>query len=992
MIAPFSRCNLLSRFERRLLTYLALIACYCGIGAAAFVEASEPLSPAAALADFALPPGYRIELVASEPQIVDPVAMAFDPQGRLWVVELRDYPFLAAGAKPSSRIRILKDKNHDGVFETASTFADGLLIPTGLQLWGSGAFVTLAGEVAYFPDDDRDGRADKQETWYRGFATENEQLRANHPTLAADGWIYVAGGLRGGQIENLRRPDDAPVSINGRDFAFNPRTGECRAVSGNGQFGLAIDDFGRRFTCSNRNPLIEVMIEQRYLDRNPKLVLPSVVQDAAAAGADSRVFPRSRAMTTSAEHSGQFTAACGVEVDRGDAFICEPTGNLVHREVFNSSGSAMQAVPVERNAEQETEFLTATDEWFRPVNLATGPDGALYVVDLYRAVIEHPEWMPPELRQRPDLLDGVDRGRIYRIVAAGAAANSATEDQSITMDNPAELATLLSHPNASQRETAARRLLEIGGAAAIEPLHEVAARDVSAAGRYLAFSTLEAFGALTPEMLARCLCDQAPEIRALGLQLAEPQLAKSRDLTSQVMQLANDPDPRVRYQTALTSMFLPSTQTHSALCSIAAQDAEDEWTCRAVALAARDQAGPLLIELLNHEPHVQFTPALAHELVTAVVANDDGHQLAAALGSLNNVDQATTRLLLMAANDALQQHGSSLAVTFEIIAEQAPAARQAIDKLFDASLAMLTNDNVPKAERIAEAPVLQLDARPCIAQPLLELLSGNASAPLQVAAINALRSQSNPEIADALLVRFAKQLPTVRRATLDLLTSRPDWAIKLLDAVAAEQIAAGDVDPAHRLQLMQHHDVAVRTAAERLFAAEMKDREEVVRRYQAALELTGDAEQGHAVYAANCASCHRIGVEGIAVGPDIGDASMKTSAQLITDILDPNRAVDANFVNYVALTVDGVGHQGIITSESETGLVLLGADGKPVTFLREDLESLTSGKSLMPEGVEQQIDPQKMADLLAFLKTWRHAAKLRSNRSDGAAAAAAGKK
>ena len=984
MIAPFRRCRSLSRCERHLTTCMALIACCCGIDATAFVEASEPLSPAAALADFVLSPGYRLELVASEPQIVDPVAMAFDAQGRLWVVEMRDYPFLGEGAKPSSRIRILEDKNQDGVFETAGTFADGLLIPTGLQLWGSGAFVTLAGEVAYFPDDDHDGRADKQESWYRGFATENEQLRANHPTLAADGWIYVAGGLRGGQIENLRRPGDAPVSINGRDFAFNPRTGACRAVSGNGQFGLTIDDFGRRFTCSNRNPLIEVMIEQRYLDRNPKLVLPSVVEDAAAAGADSRIFPRSRAMTTSAQHSGQFTAACGVELDRGHAFICEPTGNLVHREVVTPSGSALRAAPLERDAE----FLTATDEWFRPVNLETGPDGALYVVDMYRAVIEHPEWMPPELRDRPDLLDGADRGRIYRIVAADAAANSAGAGQPITTNNPAELAKLLSHPDAWRRATAARRLLEIGGEAAIQPLHEVAATNVNAAGRYLAFSTLEALGAFTPELLSRCLRDPAPEIRALGLQLAEPQFGVSGDLTSQAMQLANDPDPRVRYQTALTSMFLPSTQTLASLRSIAAQDAADEWTCRAVALAARDQAGPLLIDLLNHEPHVKFTPALARELVAAVVASDDGRLLAVALGSLDHVDQATARLLLLAANDALQQRGSSLAASLATVAEQAPAARQTIDKLFDASLAKLTNAVAPEAERIAEAPLLQLDARPGLAQPLLALLSGVNSTPLQVAAIDALRSQSSPEIAALLLARYPEQLPTVRRATLDLLTSRPDWTVQFLAAVAAEQIAAGDVDPARRLHLMQHHDVAVRTAAERLFAAEMKDREEVVRRYQAALELTGDAARGHTVYAANCASCHRIGSEGTAVGPDIGDASMKTSAQLLTDILDPNRAVDANFVNYVALTVDGVGHQGIITFESETGLVLLGPDGKPVTILRDDLESLTSGKSLMPEGVEQQIDPQKMADLLTFLKTWRHAAELRSKRSDDAAAAA----
>jgi putative heme-binding domain-containing protein len=223
---------------------------------------------------------------------------------------------------------------------------------------------------------------------------------------------------------------------------------------------------------------------------------------------------------------------------------------------------------------------------------------------------------------------------------------------------------------------------------------------------------------------------------------------------------------------------------------------------------------------------------------------------------------------------------------------------------------------------------------------------------------------------------FPRQLPTVRRATLDLLTSRPDWTSQLLHAVAIEQIAASDVDPTRRQLLTQHANSALREEAERVFGSLSTNRQAVVQRYHASLDLTGDAQLGRAVFSSNCASCHRISNEGIAVGPDIGDASIKTSLQLLTDILDPNRAVEANFVNYVAITIDGIGHQGIIRSESESGIVLLGADGKSTSILRDDIESLTSGKSLMPEGFEQQIDPQMMAHLLAFLKTWRHAAEL----------------
>jgi putative heme-binding domain-containing protein len=193
-----------------------------------------------------------------------------------------------------------------------------------------------------------------------------------------------------------------------------------------------------------------------------------------------------------------------------------------------------------------------------------------------------------------------------------------------------------------------------------------------------------------------------------------------------------------------------------------------------------------------------------------------------------------------------------------------------------------------------------------------------------------------------------------------------------VQAAAEERIALSDVDLASRQKLLQHADLYVRQTAGRVFVTESKDREEVVARYQPALELTGDPARGRQVFAASCASCHRVGTEGKAIGPDIGDSAMKPSAQLLTDVLDPNRAIDANFVSYTALTQAGLAHQGIISAETDGGIVLLTADGAAITVLRSELESFTGGKSLMPEGLEQQITVEQMADLLAFLKTWRH--------------------
>jgi putative membrane-bound dehydrogenase-like protein len=226
----------------------------------------------------------RVELVAAEPQIQDPVAAQFDEDGRLWVVEMGDYPYgPKPGDPPQSKIKILDDRDGDGQFETATVFADGLLFVTELQPWKGGAIVTLAGEVAYFRDGDGDGRADQRETWFRGFAQENSQLRANHPRLGLDGWIYVSNGLRGGSAANVRRPDDPTVPLAGKDFRFHPVTFAGEAITGVGQFGLTFDDFGNRFICSNRNPLMHVVLEDRYIRRNPNYAPSAARHDVALA-------------------------------------------------------------------------------------------------------------------------------------------------------------------------------------------------------------------------------------------------------------------------------------------------------------------------------------------------------------------------------------------------------------------------------------------------------------------------------------------------------------------------------------------------------------------------------------------------------------------------------------------------------------------------------------------------------------------------------------
>ena len=249
------------------------------------VSVKGPLSARDSLKHMRVAPGLRVDLIASEPQVIDPVAIAFDENGNMWVVEMTDYPNGPVGGQPPrSRVRVLEDRNGDGVFETARTFVDHLLYATGLQLWQGGAFITLAGKVIYCRDTTGDGKADLKETWFTGFAEENQQLRANHPTLGMDNRIYIANGLRGGIIlgrSGPNRPAAVAVSITGSDFRFDPQSGYYDAVTGAGQFGLAFDDFGNRFVCTNRNATKHIVFNRRYIERNKYFIIPNETHDVS---------------------------------------------------------------------------------------------------------------------------------------------------------------------------------------------------------------------------------------------------------------------------------------------------------------------------------------------------------------------------------------------------------------------------------------------------------------------------------------------------------------------------------------------------------------------------------------------------------------------------------------------------------------------------------------------------------------------------------------
>jgi putative membrane-bound dehydrogenase-like protein len=962
---------------------------------------ASPLSPQAAQKEFRLTAGLRIELVACEPQIESPVAMQFDEDGRLWVVEMPDYPNgPAKGDQPQGRIKVLEDKDGDGFYETATVFADNLLFANGLSRWKDGVIVTAAPHIVWLRDTEGKGTCNKREVLYEGFAAQNPQLRISHPVLGIDGWVYCANGLRGGKVQAAGNPSAKVVDLSGRDFRFDPISGQYEAINGLGQFGNCFDDWGHRFVCDNRHHLRHVVMPPGAMEYNPYLGATEVHQDISVLDLDpgplssgGRVFPISSNWTTSNLHAARFTAACGVHIYRGQllpkefqgaAFTCEPTGNLVHQEILTPKGATFTSKP----ARDGVEFLASPDDWFRPVFLSSGPDGALYVVDMYRAVIEHPEFMPPELKNRPDLTLGKDKGRIWRIVPQDYQTKASRPD--LGKKPTEELVKLLEHEDAWWRSTAQRLLLQhadfkVGTTPKL--LREKLQKSKSSLAKAHAVGLLARAAELpNGEGTKQLLLEKDNHGRVFGLRsIAELPTAIRSSMTAETAALADSDDAEVRFAAALALADLGSAPTDviPALAKIALRDVDHPWTRSAVAAAVPSSSGKLIGALLTMPSGLTAQSSvtrlqLLQELAAIAGARGDAEEIAAlllALQKLPEQDRARwQRAGLLGLAGGMGRRGTQLGAYLDKLPPTDRPAAEFGAAMLQGAGQLALDPKQELANRVEAVRLLAHASWKTAEGPLTQLLGAENTQELRLAAVRALAAQPQPEVARLLLASWTAYPPALRRESTEALMRQSSRIKVLLKEIEVGKVRPGDLDAARVRQLLNHKDPVIRGQATKLLEeSQPADRKKAVAKYQAALFLDSDLPRGKIVFQKHCATCHRVAGVGVDVGPDISDSRTKTPGALLVDILNPNAAIDNNYVNYVITLKNGRTVTGLIASETAAGLTLKRAENQTETVLRADIDEIQStGQSLMPEGLEKGITLQDMADLLAFLKNWRY--------------------
>ena len=978
-----------------------------------------------AISTFKLAAGFQAELVAGEPLVADPIDACFDEFGRMYVAEMHGYPFSqestrlnpeGGGLKDGGIIRLLEDTDGDGQMDRSVVYASGLRWPTSVACYDGGLFVLAPSRLYYLKDTDGDDKADLREVVLDGFGRGNVQALANGLKWGLDNRITFAAGRNTNQ---LKWRDKKAIAVGRNDLSFDPKTESFELATGGQQYGHSFDAWGVRFVCSNSNHMQQVILPLKYLNRNPLLSASNAIRSVARDGASARVFrtsppepwriirqkwraadkgyklvinddggweflpldPNGKKGVVPTEYPvGYFTSATGITIYTGDAypqkfhaqaFVGDVGGNLVHRKTVDST----RAVYSSERADHGVEFLSSSDNWFRPVNFVNAPDGSLYVLDMYRETVEHPHSIPAEIKKFLYLTSGRDRGRVYRLVSPDMKRRPVIRIGDL---DDRQLVAQLDHDNGWNRQTAQRLIWERQDKKLAPLIEALLAPTSSPLGRMHALCTLDAVDELDDVHLMKGLSDSHPRVRAHAVRLAESRLDESNTILAAVFKLADDPNEHVRLQLAFSLGETGNAQAVQALARLARQSPLTAEIATAVLSSSASRMALLVQELVSDSSAPREISSLVSRLVSMIGSSDSSDEKIALLRTIISprVRRADQAALLSELAAGINRRGRSIARLIE--SDAVPdELRAEIESYFKAAAETANDSDQKLDQRIGAIRLLGYTSGAKSTELLQSFLTPQTPSDLQLAAVTALGQSDAGSISGKLLDAWDGFSPEVRRAVIDAMLSDPTRLTGLLQAIEEGTVKVRDIDRDKKTAILNHPKPDIRKRAASLLVADVNaDRARVVDAYQDILKLSGDIDRGRAVFGKRCSICHKVGDTGHAVAPDLASVKNKSEADLLIAILDPNREAQPNFNVYTLTTDAGRVFSGIIVAENANNITLRKAEAKEDTIRRSDIDEMrASGVSLMPEGLEKDLSKQDLADVIRFVKAIGQSAK-----------------
>ena len=967
-----------------------------------------PTAPEKAAAKLDLHPDFKISLAAAEPLITKPIAVDWDPSGRMWVAETPEYPNGRRGIRneeaPNAwkdhgglipkagvqdrpardRISILIDENKDGRADRKQVFYEGLDLVTSFVFHRDGVIVSQAPDILWLRDTNGDGKADKVEKLYTGLGTFDTHAVINNLRRGFDGWIYATHGYSAGTVtsgdgsKNFGRINSGVVRFQPDGSAF-----EQFSSKGGNTWGLDIAwDNEVLFTQPTSGDLLNHVVLPEYVLARGKSGNTASFHPIIKGRRSNPVIKHENLAYVQIDVVGGFTASAGCAIYDGGTwpsdyqysyFTTEPTINIIHHEAVKP-----ERVTFAANKLRDPEFIGGRDPWFRPIETRIGPDGALYILDFYNQAVIHNDTRGPKHNNvnaaiRPDRDHYF--GRIWRVDHKQAKKIDVPD---LAKASESKLVKALEHPNRHVRMNAHRLLAEKGSAP--RSLRELAADRKKPA--YARVHALWLAGAAPAGLLA----DAEPAVAKNALRVA----AQRNSADDGLIQALRHEDAGVRLA-ALLAVGSSSNPKVIQAAVDAYPDLNDGWSQSALIAAADARPADYISAVFASPRSADLAPLLGN-LVRLAANKPDAGEMAARL--VQRAASASDRLKL-AALESLATHLKSdvtwspaldaafqkmlnsdnldiAAASLPLLARWNESGNAAAKPLIAKLIAQLQRTDVSgeQAERIVTSLVRSraLDAN--ILPQTAQLLGSSSPQGVQRRLVLALGETADPKAGQVLAAAFSKLQGELRDTAFAQLIKRADWASALVEQLKSGAVTLATLGPGNVFRLRTHSDksVAERAGAviDELRGPEVKEKQALIAKLEPVVAKPGNTENGKQVFAQNCGVCHKINGEGRDVGPDLTGMGVHGVHELLTHILDPNRFVEENYVATSIETKDDQVLDGIVARENRSGVVLRNNISE-IEVKTSDIKSRRStGRSLMPEGFEA-LGEEALRDMLAYM-------------------------